>query len=419
LLHNKRYTLARLLDPSLSRFTVTTPLNPFVNNIIIIMSTAAAAAAAAAAGGKHHKDETDCVWSTVLPHTDRPDRGLIHRCWDASAHPQLGVHGCRTLYEGFRRGASLNPLGPCMGFRAVSTSGFATPYIYATYTECLSRVECLAAGLDVMQLVPLTSAREGKEGEDEWASGKDVFPALKVLGLYTRNCMEWILAEQAAYCLGAATVPLYDTLGPDTVHFIARQTSLKTIVCSRTELPHVCEAKQLGDCPHMKVVLLIDGVTSEAARLAEKAGLEIHSLAKVEAVGARYIATEGPHRHTPPSANDIATFCYTSGTTGDPKGALISHGNLMATISGLVQVNDCMEVSTTDRHLSYLPLAHIFERFVINQMFMGGASVAFFRGDPALLIEDLVACRPTSIIVAPRVLNKIYDKASITYQTSD
>lgn len=64
----------------------------------------------------------------------------------------------------------------------------------------------------------------------------------------------------------------------------------------------------------------------------------------------------------------------------------------------------------TDRHISYLPLPHIFERVVVAQMLTAGASIAFFRGDPLLLLEDIVACRPTIIPMVPRVLNKIHDK---------
>jgi long-chain acyl-CoA synthetase len=67
-------------------------------------------------------------------------------------------------------------------------------------------------------------------------------------------------------------------------------------------------------------------------------------------------------------------------------------------------------IGITDRHISYLPLPHIFERVFMGQMLANGASVAFSRGDPMLLMEDIVACRPTCIPVAPRVLNKIYDR---------
>jgi len=154
-----------------------------------------------------------------------------------------------------------------------------------------------------------------------------------LLGLYLKNCVEWVLAEHAVYTIGAATVPLYDTLGPDTVKFVLNQTGLASVVCSRKELESLCRAKETGECPKFRAVILVDGVVSNAADMAKKAGLEIMSFAKVEAVGAHYAATEG-HVHKPPSGSDVATFCYTSGTTGNPKGALITHCNMVSTISG-------------------------------------------------------------------------------------
>jgi long-chain acyl-CoA synthetase len=76
-------------------------------------------------------------------------------------------------------------------------------------------------------------------------------------------------------------------------------------------------------------------------------------------------------------------------------------------------------VSMQDRHLSYLPLPHIFERFVVAQLLSNGASIAFFRGDPTQLIEDLQACRPTILPAAPRVLNKVYDKVrTVTHKST-
>lgn len=91
--------------------------------------------------------------------------------------------------------------------------------------------------------------------------------------------------------------------------------------------------KKSGICPDFEVVVLVDGVTSDAADMAKQAGLEVMSFAKVEAVGAHRIDTQG-FQHRPPSGKDIFTFCYTSGTTGDPKGALLTHENLIAAIAG-------------------------------------------------------------------------------------
>jgi long-chain acyl-CoA synthetase len=225
------------------------------------------------------------------------------------------------------------------------------------------------------------------------------------LGIYMKNCMEWVIAEQAIYCLGGTTVPFYDTLGPDTVRFILEHTGLSCVVCSRRELEHLSEAKATGTCPKFHSVILVDGVTPEASALAKKSNLKVVSFAKIEYLGSVIIPNEG-HEHTPPDPSDVATFCYTSGTTGNPKGALITHQNIMSAAAGL----DDLQVFPTDRHISYLPLPHIFERLVIAQMITNGAAIAFFRGDPTLLIEDIVACRPTIIPVVPRVVNKIHDK---------
>jgi long-chain acyl-CoA synthetase len=138
-------------------------------------------------------NEATNVWSTVMPHTDRGDRGEIRRCFNPTVNPEMGLEGCRTMYEGFRYGATLNPLGPCLGFRAISNKGMATPYIYSSYSEVVARVDCFCAGLDTLHLV--------SPNPDN----------MKLIGLYLPNCMEWVVAEHAIFSLGGATVPLYDT----------------------------------------------------------------------------------------------------------------------------------------------------------------------------------------------------------------
>jgi long-chain acyl-CoA synthetase len=335
------------------------------------------------------------VYSTIVPNTDRLDRGVIHRGWDPLVSPVLGHHGCQTLYESIRRGATLNPYGPCLGFRAISTTGFATPYIFSTYTECISRIDALAAGIETLDLLgpPLVSPNG----------------AFRTVALYMKNCVEWVLTEHATFCLGGTTVPLYDTLGTGTVEYILAQTQCRTVFCSRLELPKLCRVKENSNCPQFATAIIVDGITPQASQDAAQVGLILHSYAKVEAVGSQRIATQG-HKHTPPSPSDIATFCYTSGTTGNPKGALLSHQNFISSAAGYAAVAPEMVFQPIDRHLSYLPLAHIFERVVQVQLLAVGASIAFFRGDPTMLIDDLQACRPTFLPVAPRVLNKIHDK---------
>ena len=121
-------------------------------------------------------------------------------------------------------------------------------------------------------------------------------------------------------------------------------------------------------------------------------------------------AAEGRRaKHRPPQPTDVATFCYTSGTTGDPKGALITHQNLVAAVANL-EVSDVDDFGPEDVHFSYLPLPHIFERVMQINCFAFGAAVGFYQGDTLKLVEDLVALKPSIFPSVPRVLNRLYDK---------
>ena len=91
-------------------------------------------------------------YSTVIA-SSTEGRTPIRRSANPLASPELAYEGCYTLYECLRRGRDISPLGPCLGYRAVSTSGFATPYVYSCYTEIVARVDAVAAGLEKMKLL--------------------------------------------------------------------------------------------------------------------------------------------------------------------------------------------------------------------------------------------------------------------------
>ena len=228
--------------------------------------------------------------------------------------------------------------------------------------------------------------------------------------------MEWTIVEHATFTIGGITVPFYDTLGPDTVQFILEHTNLSVCICTRSQIKALCEAASKSSTNHLKTIVVIDGITPEAAQLVSDTNnnnnnkLTLTTLAKVETLGAQCISTNRAEPHNPPSPHDIATFCYTSGTTGNPKGALLTHQNMMSVNAGLSDIFQEEQINSTDRHLCYLPMPHVFERTCQSQVLKAGGSVAFFRGDPTKLIEDIQACQPTVLPVAPRVLNKIYDK---------
>lgn len=102
------------------------------------------------------------------------------------------------------------------------------------------------------------------------------------------------------------------------------------------------------------------------------------------------------------SPDTIFSFSYTSGTTGNPKGAMVSHRNILGAVTNH-QLCD-FKYRNTDTHLSYLPLPHIFERFVNATCWFSGCKIAFFGGNTLKLREDIADSKTTVMIVVPRIL---------------
>lgn len=106
-----------------------------------------------------------------------------------------------------------------------------------------------------------------------------------------------------------------------------------------------------------------------------------------------------------PKPEDVATICYTSGTTGTPKGAVLTHANLIANSAGS---SVGIRFYPSDIYISYLPLAHIYER--VNQIALAhfGVAVGFYQGDNLKLMDDMAVLRPTLFASVPRLYNRIY-----------
>lgn len=108
--------------------------------------------------------------------------------------------------------------------------------------------------------------------------------------------------------------------------------------------------------------------------------------------------------------SDICTIMYTSGTTGDPKGVLISNESIITLLAGVKRLLESVneELDENDVYLSFLPLAHIFDRVIEELFIWTGASIGFWRGDVKLLTEDIGELKPTIFCAVPRVLDRIY-----------
>ncbi|KAI8849064.1 hypothetical protein BC829DRAFT_392780 [Chytridium lagenaria] len=339
------------------------------------------------------------VYSVELPGT-RPEDGSETGIYRTAIHPgdlRSDFPQIKTMYDAFQSGKRISGNRPCFGHRpttrdpvtgAVKSEG----YVWQTYNQIAERRINFGCGLN-------------KINQD--AVKVDKFN----LAIYAVNRPEWMIADLAAHCFSWTTVALYDTLGPETTEFILNHADVPICVTSIDKVINLI--KLAPSIPTLKVVISMDVVPPVSAgsaapfdilkQWAAEKGLALYSFAEVEALGEK--------NRVPlvlPKPEDACCISYTSGTTGNPKGAILTHGNIVSVLRA--QFDHGNDQNPDDVHISYLPLAHVYERVAMSAMLCNGSAVGFFRGDVSLLIEDIGVLRPTIFVSVPRLLNRIYDR---------
>ncbi|KAF5734323.1 long chain acyl-CoA synthetase 4 [Tripterygium wilfordii] len=259
----------------------------------------------------------------------------------------------------------------------------------------------------------------GEAGKYVWQTYKEVYDiVIKIgnsiracgvdegakCGIYGANCAEWIMSMEACNAHGLYCVPLYDTLGADAVEFIICHAEVSIAFVEEKKIPELFKTFP-NSTKYLRTIVSFGKVTPDQREEVEKLGLAIYSWDEFLQLGQNKQFDLPEKKKT-----DICTIMYTSGTTGDPKGVLISNESIVTLVSGVKCVLDTMNEHLTakDVYLSYLPLAHIFDR-VIEEFFISqGASIGFWRGDIKLLLEDIAELKPTIFCAVPRVLDRVY-----------
>lgn len=234
-----------------------------------------------------------------------------------------------------------------------------------------------------------TAARAGHH--QAALEGEGLAPGDRV-AVMLRNCHEWVAYDQAALGLGLVVVPLYVEDRPENTAYILRDAGARVLLIEGAEQWEALRAA-LVEVPDLQRVVTRTPVVDSDARLRALA----HWLPREDA----------PFRVRPSDPAALATIVYTSGTTGRPKGVMLSHRNLLTNAYGCL---GAVPATAADTLLSFLPLSHTLERTVGYYLaVMSGAMVAYARSIRQLA-EDLEVVRPTVLISVPRIYERVHNR---------
>ncbi|NXE15442.1 ACSL1 ligase, partial [Lophotis ruficrista] len=241
----------------------------------------------------------------------------------------------RTAYDIFQRGVQVSNNGPCLGVRKPNQ-----PYEWISYKEVSDRAECVGSALLHRGFKP---------------------SHVQYIGIFSQNRPEWVIIEQGCYAFSMVVVPLYDTLGNEAITYIVNKADLSLVFCDKPDKAKLLlTSVEKGETPILNTIVIMESFGMDLVERGKKCGVEVFSMREIEELGRAH-----RQKPMPPKPEDLAVICFTSGTTGNPKGAMITHQNIVSNASAFVKTTEKTFMPTSDDVLiSFLPLAHMFERIV-------------------------------------------------------
>lgn len=224
------------------------------------------------------------------------------------------------------------------------------------------------------------------------------------IGILSENCLEWVYTDMGALGMGAVVVPIYTTLVAEEVRYIAENSELKVLFVENQEqldkaAEFVDEVKNLS-----KIVCFNDAQAPGHDAVISFESLMESGRAQHQSEPALF---DGLSNAVTPE--DLATIVYTSGTTGVPKGAMITHKNIMAVIDALDRIKPRFAYDS-DQTVPFLPLSHVFERVAGHFYGMYVGLTASYAESIDTFAQDVKERRPTVVLAVPRVCEKVYQR---------
>lgn len=213
--------------------------------------------------------------------------------------------------------------------------------------------------------------------------------------IFSSTRLEWGILDFALAAVGAVSVPIYDTDSAPQAQRIMNDSAVKLAFADNRERFDRLDSVK-DHCPALKQILMIEG----------------NALGALEGLGVAVSDEELNERVSTVRADDLATIVYTSGSTGNPKGAELTHKNFVSITISASQALHEVVLDDHPRLLLFLPLAHCFARFIQYASIASDDGVVGYLPDTKTLLPDLRSFEPTYLLGVPRVFEKVYNAAS-------
>ncbi|CAB3999809.1 long-chain-fatty-acid-- ligase 4-like, partial [Paramuricea clavata] len=269
------------------------------------------------------------------------------------------VNAVYTLDKLFRNTVSSHGSKKCLGTRELFSSENEMQangrvfnkvvlgnYNWLSYNEVLTKVESFGCGL-------LALGQRTKQN----------------VVIFADTRAEWMIAAQSCFSYNFPVVTLYATLGEEAIVYGINQAEVEVVITDGHLLPKLQTVA--GQLTNIKTIIYIGDVNLSGLSVFPS-HVKVLSIAEVERIGSR--SQNISQSRIPPCPEDTAVIMYTSGSTGLPKGVIISHANLMATIAGMT---DRVRNKSNDVYIGYLPLAHVLELSAELVMLSQGSSIGY------------------------------------------
>jgi len=221
------------------------------------------------------------------------------------------------------------------------------------------------------------------------------------IAILSNNRPEWPISDFAIFCLGAVTVPIYQTLPPNQIEYILKDAdALAIIVENQEQYDKIAEIDTA--LPNLEHVFTFEAVVSKIREV--KAFADLLELGKVHAAGHPEFFKESLAGINP---ENICSMVYTSGTTGEPKGVMLHHRGF---VHDIIHSEARLNLRSTDTFLSFLPLSHLYERLAGHWCPMYVGATIHYAQNINTVIDDLKDAHPDVIVSVPRVFEKIAAK---------